>query len=341
MIRTWIEPIFDRTSGDVQRLQSNPDDTESAKGAWNATDLNRIEKNTAYCVEWMIEQKIVRTSIDITIRENDYWTKASIPDKSEIDRIINNVRTLIDISRTNPAIALQLPTIYASTQPNYILANQIEYALWLMHNQPKLPLEYKTVSITHGLILSILRADGSREILNSSEALVAEDEVVTILGTEYGEYAQYQVFSHWSGEAADINLLDNYESQQTTFEMPYGRDISFVATFKTYIPRTLTINSGYISVNKDPRAESGPNSGIYYAGDEIMIIANIAPVGKAFYEWTGTQEAVDRITGLTDNQDPSTCLLIMPDCDVTLAPFYINAGKHSVTVNNGTGQRFV
>ena len=68
-----------------------------------------------------------------------------------------------------------------------------------------------------------------------------------------------------------------------------------------------------------------------------MIIANRAASGKAFYEWTGTEEALDQIVGVTSDEDPSTAILTMSDCDVTLEPFYINAGQHSVTVTNGTG----
>ena len=59
MVKEWIEAVTDRTYGDVQIVQSNPE-LEHAKGAWNAEDLNRIEKNTAYCVEYMLEKKIYR-----------------------------------------------------------------------------------------------------------------------------------------------------------------------------------------------------------------------------------------------------------------------------------------
>lgn len=337
MTREWIEAIFDRTYGSVTSVQQNPDQ-ENPKGCWNAIDLNRIEKNTAYCAEWMLEQKIVRTPPGITVKENDYWQSNIIPTKAEIDRIINNVKLLITLSSSNPAIADQLPTIYAATQINYVLANQIEFALALMHNQPKLPLEYKKVTLNYGLITTIKRDDGYTETINATEALVAEDEVVTIMGTEYGEYAQYQTFTYWSGSEDDIKLLANYKNKQTTFKMPYGRDIELTANFETHIPRTLTLNNGYISLKNDPKAETGPSVGTYLAGEQIMIIANRAALGKAFYEWTGTQEGLDNIVGVTDTEDPSTAILTMPDCDVKLTPRYINAGKHLVKVIDGTGE---
>ena len=335
MVRTWINAIYDRTYGNVQAVQYDPDQ-ENPKGCWNAVDLNRIEQNTAYCAEYMLENKIVRTPPSITVRENDYWTGDMIPTQTEIARILGNVRLLIELSSNNPAIADELPNIYVATQINYTLANQIEYALELMHNQPKLPLEYWNLELTHGIITTIIRASGLIETINSNTALVAEEEIVTIRGTEYGEYAQYQDFTYWTGTAEDVGLLDNYEAQQTSFEMPY-RDVSFTANFETHIPRTLTLSNGYISIQSDPTAETGPTTGTYYAGDQIMIIANIAPSGKAFYEWTGTQEGLNNIVGVTNSEDPSTAILTMPDCDVTLTPHYINAGKHYVTVTNGSG----
>lgn len=335
MTRTWINAIYDRSYGDVQAVQYDPDET-NPKGCWNAIDLNRIEKNTAYCAEYMLEKKIVRTPPSITVRENNYWTGDKIPTQTELSRIFNNVRLLVELSSANPAIADKLPTIYAATQVNYVYANQLEYALELMHNQPKLPSEYWNLTITNGIVTTIVRDNGTTETINASSALVAEDEIVTIAGVEYGEYAQYQHFTYWSGNANDIALLNNYQNQQTTFEMPY-REVAFTANFETRIPRTLTLNNAYISVNDDPTATTGPTTGTYYAGDEVMIIANVATEGKAFYEWTGTQEALGNITGVTSEEDPSTAWLVMPDCDVTLTPHYINAGKHYVTVNNGSG----
>lgn len=336
MTKTWIPAIYDRTYGNVQDVALNPDQ-ENPKGCWNAVDLNRIENNTIYCAEYMYEQRIVRTPISISGPSFETWTADMIPTKSEIDRMINNVRLLIELSRNNPAIANELPTIYAATQINYILANSIEYALELMHTQPRLPLEYREVTLNAGIITTILRVGGITETVNSGTALVAEDEVVTIMGTEYGEYAQYQTFTYWTGRSEDVALLNNYQSKTTYFTMPYGRDIELTANFETHIPRTLTLVDGYISPNKDPEAETGPRTGTFLAGDEIMVISDVAPLGKEFYKWIGTEEALEHMTGLTDAEDPSTVILTMPDCDVTLTAYYINAGKHYVSVTDGTG----
>lgn len=337
MTREWIEPIYDRTLGSVKAIQIDPDQ-ENPKGAWNDTDLNRLEKNTAYCAEWMVQQKIVRTAPDIEVYENDYWQKNMVPTKTDIDRIVSNIKQLVDLSKNNPAIADQLPNIYASaTQPNYVLANQLEFALYLMHDQPKLPLDYWTVEIANGIITQVVRDDGTTERINASTALVAEDEVVTIRGVPYGEYAQYQSFRDWSGTAQDLLLLQpDSEAQEATFIMPY-RDISYSANFETHIPRTLTITNGYISTSGSPTASSGPSTGTYFAGQEVMIIATIAPFEMEFYEWQGTEDALRQIVGVTNAEDPSVSILTMPDCDVELTAFYRNATGHYLTVNGGTG----
>lgn len=337
MTREWIEPIYDRTLGSVKAVQIDPDQ-ENPKGAWNDTDLNRLEKNTAYCAEWMVQQKIVRTAPDIEVCENDYWQKNMIPTKTDIDRIVSNIKQLVDLSKNNPAIAGRLPNIYASTtQPNYVLANQLEFALDLMHNQPKLPLDYWKVEIANGIIVQVVRDDGTTERINASTALVAEDEVVTIKGVPYGEYAQYQSFRDWSGTAQDLLLLQpDSEHQEATFIMPY-RDIAYSANFETHIPRTLKITNGYISTSGSPTASSGPSTGTYFAGQEVMIIATVAPFGMEFYEWQGTEEALCQIVGVTNAEDPSVSILTMPDCDVELTAFYRDATGHYVKVENGTG----
>lgn len=335
MAREWITPIYDRTYGNILDVQNNPDQ-ENPKGCWNAIDLNRIENNTAYCAKWMYEKKIIRFVPEIEIKEDGYWTGDKIPTQEQISRIINNVRLLINYSMQNPAIADRLPTIYSATQINYVLANQIEFALDLMHNQPKLPLDYWTLKINNGIVTTIIRDSGVEEHPNSSEVLVAEDEIVTIKGVEYGEYAQYQNFTTWSGAAEDVGLLrPNSQTQTATLTYPY-RNVELTANFETHIPRTLTLTNAYISTSGDPSASSGPTTGQYFAGDRVMIIANVAPTGRAFYEWLGTQAGLDNIVGVTSNEDPSTAWLTMPDEDVQLQPKYVYAGNHTVTVYNGT-----
>lgn len=332
MTNTWIQPIYDRNYNDVQIVLDNPT-LENAKGCYNATDLNRIENNTAYVMEYMLEHKIIRSSPALRIKTD--WSEEDIVIASEMRRIIENVSVLCELS--NPVIQNDLPSLYMGTQINYTLANDVERALDIMHTQPDLPIEYFELNIINGIIIDIERLNGTTETINSSTALIAEDEIAHITGTPYGEYYQYQTFTNWSGDSDDLQYLGNITSQTTTYLGQY-RDVEFTANFRTDIPRTLTLTNAYISPNGDYNAESGPITGTYYGGDDIMIIADIAPNGKAFYCWEGTSEALEAIS--MPNSDPSTIWLAMPDCDVQLRPKYIDAGRHYVNIINGSGSGY-
>ena len=43
----WIDPIYDRTQADVDLIKLDPTNSNN-KGAYNYTDLNRIESNCEY-----------------------------------------------------------------------------------------------------------------------------------------------------------------------------------------------------------------------------------------------------------------------------------------------------
>lgn len=336
MVREWIPAIFDRTYGDVVEVQSNPE-LEHAKGCWNAEDLNRIEKNTAYCVEYMIEKQIYRSDPGLEIKENDNWTGDMVPTYNEIRRVINNVMQITEYARENNAnITEALPVIYPSTHIDYVLANSIERALDILHNQPDPPKDYFKLTIEEGIILRVTRYTGEVEEVNANEVLLAEDEVAVIRGVPSEPDAQYKHFQYWSGNEDDLQYLGNWEKQETTYLGQY-RNVKFKANFQTRIPRTLKITDGFVSPTGDYTVTSGPTSGTYFAGDRIMIIANKPPDSKKFYEWEGTKEAIKNIVGVTNSNDPSTSWLQMPDCDVELSAHFIYAMAHQVIVENGTG----
>lgn len=336
MTKEWIEPIFDRTYSDIQQVQSNPE-LEHAKGAWNAEDLNRIEKNTAYCIEYMLEKNIYHSDPGLEIKDNDYWTGDMVPVYGDIRRIVNNVAQITEYARENNAnIANDLPIIYPSTHIDWILANSIEKALDILHDQPDPPKDYFKLTIEEGIVLRVIRYTGEIEEINSNEALLAEDEVAIIRGIPSEPDAQYKIFQSWSGNKDDLQYLEHVDRQETKYLGQY-RNVSFKAIFQTKIPRTLKLNNAYISPTGSDKAESGPSSGVYFAGDNIMIIANRASLGKKFYEWQGTKEAIDNIVGVTSAEDPSTAWLQMPDCDVELTSFYVSADGNKVTVNGGSG----
>lgn len=325
----WIEPIYNRIEEDVSNVQHNPMITNPI-GCYNYIDLNRIENDTHYCLNYMLEHNIISTAPVMRFKTD--WTEDELVLYSDIKRIIGNVDLLRSLS--NPQIKGGLPEIYASAQINYLLANAIEKCLFIMHDQPELPINYFYMKLNNGIITTIDRLDGETETINSDEAWIAENEIAHITGIASGPDIQYKVFTNWSGNQEDLQYIGNTQNQTTTYQGQY-HNVEFTANFRTVFPRTLSLTNAYISVNGDDHAESGPRSGVYHAGDNIMIIADVAPSNKAFYKWEGTPEALEAISAA--NTDPSTIWLSMPDCDVELYPKYVNAGRHYVNVINGEG----
>ena len=332
MVNEWIEPIYNRNYADIQNLMSDPS-IEQPIGAYNNFDPNRVENNTAYVLEYMLEHKIIRAAPALRIRTD--WREDEIIVASEMKRIVENVAVLRSLS--NPIIIEDIPELHLATQMNYLLANDIEKALDIMHTQPELPINYFTLTLHDGIILTVERLDGITETINSNVCLMAEDEIANIAGIAPEPDSQFKIFTNWSGNTDDLQYLGNPQDSMTTYTGQY-HDVEFTANFKTAFPRTLTLTNAYISLNGDDKAESGPRSGVYYAGDNIMVIADVAPLGKAFYCWEGTPDALDRIS--VADTDPSTVWLAMPDCDVELRPKYVNAGKHYLSVTNGTGSGY-
>ena len=309
----WIEPIYDRTYGDVQVLEMDTTNANT-KGAYNYTDLNRIEQDTKYCMEYMVDHGIIKTPPSMAIKMN--WVETDIPTRDDMIRIVRNVMILMDDS--NPVIQEDFIELHEATQFTYQVANAIEHNLNLMHNQPELPPQKWLLTIENGII----------QEYNASSAQLAENEIVHIQGVPYGEDAPYMIFTNWSGDTDDLQYVGDVNSQTTTFQMVYhdseSYSVELTANFKTRFPRTLTLHSATIY------DDIGGTTRQFFAGDEIRLLADTAALGKAFYEWQGTEEGLENLTG---GSEPSTAWLVMPDCDVELTAFYINAGQHSVTVD--------
>lgn len=309
----WIPIIDDRTYGDVQILETDSTNP-NVKGSYNYFDLNRIENNTQYCKEYMLDHKIIRVPPSMAIKTD--WVESDIPTRDDMIRIIRNVMILMNSS--NPITQEDFTELHEATQLTYQVANAIEHNLDLMHNQPDLPIKKWLLKLEHGTI----------QEYGTSMEYIAEDEIVHIEGTPYGEYAPYMTFTNWSGDPDDLQYVEDPSSQITTFQMVYhdrdNYEVELTANFKTKFPRTLKLNGGTIY------DDIGGTTRQFFAGDEIRILANEAAPGKAFYEWLGTKEGLENLTGGTE---PSTSWLTMPDCDVELTSFYINAGQHKVTVD--------
>ena len=95
----WIEPIYDRTSGDVINAESNVS-MINPKGCYNAIDLNRIENDVQWISEDLVARKIYRTQLSLAVKTN--WNQSDIPTREDMNRIINNIKLLMSVS--NPEV---------------------------------------------------------------------------------------------------------------------------------------------------------------------------------------------------------------------------------------------
>lgn len=309
----WIKPIYDRTYGDVIAAETDRYLVEP-KGCYNPVDLNRIENNTKYVMEDMTERGIIRVPPSLAIKLN--WNENDIATRDDVVRIVQNVQLLMSLS--NPEVFDDFDIIYESTQFTYALANAIERNLKIMKNQPLPPPKTWLLKVINGIILEN----------NSSQMFVAENQIVNIQFVPFGEDAEFMGFTHWSGNTDDLQYVGNVNSPVTTYQMQYHDYDEYIVeltgNYATMIPRKLTLHGATIY------DEIGGSTRTLFAGNEVLLLANVAPIGKRFLEWRGTQEGLDNIHG---GVEPSTAWFVMPDCDVDLTSFYINAGQHAVYVD--------
>lgn len=327
MITEWIPTITNRNINDVNNAKYDPE--ENPKGVYNYTDLNRIENDTQYCLEYMQEQEIITEPISMRIKTN--WTANEKVPYDEMERIITNIQTLGEY--VNPTLKPMLPVLYPTTQMNYVLANKIEEYLNILHTQSPAPSDYYYLSVNHGIITTVETTSGEVLLINNSNTVLAEGEIATIVGQPYGKYASDQVFIEWESDPAeDVQYISDPTSQTTTY-VGQGHDAELTAKFRINLTRTLTLTNAYISVNGDPEAESGPTSGTYYIEDQIMIIANPAPIDKSFDKWDGPSSFINTMSDAELHQ--STVWITMPEEDLHLTASYVNAGPHTVKIYEG------
>lgn len=125
--------VTDRTTQDVQRWRTlksigydNMTDAEKAewascKGAYNYTDLNRVEAAVR-----MISEKLKALYIMVDVTTKSDWEQADLPTLSDLGRYIENVKTLREAS-DGLRLAPQPPA--SMVRLDYIGANNIEETL--------------------------------------------------------------------------------------------------------------------------------------------------------------------------------------------------------------------
>jgi len=164
----WITPIYDRAITDVNELKSLASAIQSVgwinatteqknqwlfgenKGALNFGDLNRIEGNVLFLVDWLQSDYGVDVDIDTS---NPIWTQLLTPFESNINNVRDNVVALKSIPYSDP----NSPIITYGNSMDYISVNNLEENLFDLYEiLSKIPFTWNncgTFSCGQGLIL--------------------------------------------------------------------------------------------------------------------------------------------------------------------------------------------
>lgn len=137
------ELIYDRLPSDVDVALNNPDSTSFLKGAYNYTDLNRVETWCEYIENILIEYGFVG---GLVFKKN--WNIIDYPTRTHINRIRNNITTLRDYCR-----GLETEIIVFNNTMNYVQANVLEKILadihqWVIDMTQIIMGKYNIASIT-------------------------------------------------------------------------------------------------------------------------------------------------------------------------------------------------
>lgn len=119
----WQIPIFDRTQADVDLVRLDPTNSNN-KGAFNYNDLNRIESDCGFLMNFFNASDLFNKKINLIIKTD--WNIRDIPTITDINRIRNNILTL----KNN--MNLNVEDIEFSDSLNYIKVNVLEKHLKLI-----------------------------------------------------------------------------------------------------------------------------------------------------------------------------------------------------------------
>lgn len=115
----WQKPIYDRTQADVDLIKLDPTNANN-KGAYNYTDLNRIENNCKYVMNLLNNSGLFYIPVIIKVKTD--WNVRDIPHIKEINRIRQNIITLMNGMRLGDGYK----EIEFSDTMDYIKANILE-----------------------------------------------------------------------------------------------------------------------------------------------------------------------------------------------------------------------
>lgn len=112
--------IYNRLLSDVSTALNNPNNSNSLKGAYNYTDLNRVEKWCEY-----LYNLFKKYGFNKTLNIKTDWKMTDFPTRTQMDRIRKN----IDVLKSFCTAILTETIIYNNTM-NYEQANVLEKVLY-------------------------------------------------------------------------------------------------------------------------------------------------------------------------------------------------------------------
>ena len=111
--------IYDRTQADVTYALNNPSNENFLKGAYNYTDLNRVEEWCSYLANILNSYNY---NVEIITKTN--WDMSNFPTSQELQRIRNNIAKLKKAYLSFTEVPVNLGNI------TYKKANDIEKILY-------------------------------------------------------------------------------------------------------------------------------------------------------------------------------------------------------------------
>jgi len=129
--------IFDRLASDVDNALNNPNSSYNLKGAYNCSDLNRVEAWCEY-LQYVLSQ--YGFTEKLVIKKD--WNFRDYPTRTEIDRIRSNIDTLKEF-----CYAINTEEIIYNNTLNFEQANILEKVLYdiqqhVIDNTYEVPLSY-------------------------------------------------------------------------------------------------------------------------------------------------------------------------------------------------------
>jgi hypothetical protein len=149
-----------------------------------------------------------------------------------------------------------------------------------------------------------------------ADDIAAEGQTVAITAADA---PAGEVFKKWVATPSTIAFADASDPA-TTFIMP-AADAAIEAQYGTLY--SITAANGTASIDENPVTEA-------FEGDEITLVADDAPAGKIFANWTNPS---GNITFANENN--ATTIFIMPAADVSVEATYSDLTAIS---NAGTGK---